>query len=183
MPMNPRSGRTFAFHSARAGRMRVSGIWMRAKRLAVALFALVVAGLSGSALAGADWSAPVNLSEAGQDADQHQVAIDADGDAVFTWVRFDGSRFRVQAQARAADGTLSSVKALSSGGQDAYAPQVAVGADGDAVFTWQRSDGTDIRVQARARAADGTLSSVQTLSDAGQDASEPQVGIDTDGDA
>jgi hypothetical protein len=51
------------------------------------------------------------------------------------------------------------------------------------VFAWVRSDGTNLRVQARARTAAGVKSPVQTLSLVGQDASAPQVGVAADGDA
>jgi len=141
------------------------------------LLALLIAGLLVPALAGAEWSAPVDLSNAGQNAHSPQVAVDADGDAVFTWTRFDGANFRVQARVRSAAGTLSGVQTLSSSGQDAVEPQVAVDADGDAVFVWRRSDGANTRIQARARSAAGTLGPVQTLSDPGQSAFFPHVAI------
>ena len=54
---------------------------------------------------------------------------------------------------------------------------------GDAVFTSRRSDGSNVRVQARARSAAGALSAVQTLSAPGDDAFDPQVDVDSDGDA
>jgi hypothetical protein len=70
----------------------------RWRGLAVALGALLATGLVAPALAAAEWTTPVNLSEAGQNATFPQVAVDADGDAVFfTWVRSDGTDFRVQA--------------------------------------------------------------------------------------
>ena len=93
-----------------------------------------------------------------------QVAVDADGDAVFTWRRSDGTDYRVQARMRSAAGALSAVQTLSASGQSAVTPQVAIDPDGDAVFTWWRSDGANLRVQARARSAAGALSGVQTLS-------------------
>ena len=123
------------------------------------------------------------LSGAGQDAEDPQVAVDADGDAVFTWWRNDGANDRVQARARSAAGVLSAVQNLSAAGQNAFDPQVAVDADGDAVFTWSRFDGTNDRIQARARSAAGALSAVQTLSDAGQTRTSSQVAVDADGDA
>jgi hypothetical protein len=51
------------------------------------------------------------------------------------------------------------------------------------VFTWFRSDGANYRVQARARAAAGALSPVQTLSNPGRDAFGPHVAVDAGGDA
>ena len=108
------------------------------------------------------------------------------GDAVFTWTSFDGANFRVQARARSAAGALSPLRTLSGAGQSAFGvtgPQVAVDTNGDAVFTWERSDGTNGRVQARARSAAGALSPVQNLSPAGEEGSSPQVAVDADGDA
>jgi hypothetical protein len=123
------------------------------------------------------------LSDPGRDAFNPQVAVDADGDAVVVWHRFDGTNWRVQARRRSAAGALSAVQSLSDPGQDAFEPQVAVDADGDAVVVWRRFDGANWRVQARRRSATGALSAVQTLSDPGQDAFEPQVAVDADGDA
>ena len=123
------------------------------------------------------------LSGAGQDAGEPQVAIDADGDAVFAWTRLDGTNNRIQARGRTAAGSLSAVQTLSGAGQHADGAQVAVDADGDAVLTWQRFDGTDYRVQARARSSAGTLGGVQTLSGAGHSAGGAQVAVDADGDA
>jgi len=147
--------------------------------LVMALLAAAVAATPASAA----FSAPFSLSAAGQDADFPQVAVDGDGDAVFTWVRSDGTNDRVQARTRSAAGALSAVQDLSAAGQDATDPQVAVDGDGDAEFTWVRSDGTNDRVQARTRSAAGALSAVQDLSAAGQNAFDAQVAVDGDGDA
>jgi hypothetical protein len=152
----------------------------RRKRISAALCTLLAVGFLVPASAGAAWTTPVNLSAATSAASNPQVAIDAGGDAVFTWLRSDRP---VQARVRAADGSLSAVQALSRVSQPAFTPQVAVDADGDAVFIWGRLDGPNVRIQARARAADGTLGRVRTLSAAGQSAFTPQVAVDADGDA
>jgi microcompartment protein CcmK/EutM len=123
------------------------------------------------------------LSKSGRDASNPQVAVDDTGDAVFTWVRSDGTNDRAQARARSAAGALSAVQDLSKRGQDAVFPQVGVDAGGDAVFTWQGFDGTNTRAQARARSAAGALSAVQNLSNPGQNASSPQIAVDDTGDA
>ncbi len=146
------------------------------------LCALVAAGLLAPALAAAVWSAPTNLSPAGQNTSGPQVAVDANGDAVFVWQGSDGTNTRIQTRARSAGGALSPVTMISAAGEDASGPQVAVDADGDAVFTWTRSG----RIQTRARSASGTLSAVQTLSPAVQGpfgAFQPEVAVDADGDA
>jgi hypothetical protein len=159
---------------------------VRSRHLLASLAALLLVGAAAPASAGA-WTAPVNLSAAGQSAFSPQVAVDTDGDAVFTWARSDGSKYRVQALARSAAGVLSGVDDLSASGQSAYSPQVAVDTAGDAVFTWERSDGSGafccLRIEALARSAAGVLGPVQTLSAAGQDGFGAEVAVDTDGDA
>ena len=155
----------------------------RAELLAASLLTLVLVGFLVPPLSHAAWTAPVNVSRANQNASRPQVAVDANGDAVFTWERFDGANWRIQARTRSAVGVLSAVQTLSAAGQNAFSPQVAVDDAGDAVFTWSRSDGASSRVQTRARSVAGVLSAVQNLSDPGQNAFAPQVAVDADGDA
>jgi glucose/arabinose dehydrogenase len=128
-------------------------------------------------------SAVQTVSAAGQDAFDPRVAVDAAGDAVFTWRRFDGTNYRIESRVRSASGALSAVQTLSDPGQDAFDPQVAVDPAGDAVFAWRRSDGSNERIQSVARSAAGNLSAVQTLSRLGRDAFDPRVGVDSTGDA
>jgi hypothetical protein len=60
---------------------------------------------------------------------------------------------------------------------------VADDAKGNAVFAWERYDGTNERIQARTLSAAGTRGSTQTLSAAGGDAIYPQVEVDPNGNA
>jgi hypothetical protein len=134
------------------------------------------------------WSSAEALSP---DPFDPQVAVTDGGVAVVGWLHpvnvapFD-VRNRVQARVRAANGTLSTVQDISPAGKAAWAPDVAVNAEGDAVFVWraQLTDGSgQWTVQARARSADGTLSDVQSLSGPTVDAWDPSVAIEADGDA
>jgi hypothetical protein len=145
------------------------------------LVAMALVGAVAPGVARAAWTAPVNLS--GPGADSPQVAVDPQGNAIFTWEKFDGSNTRIQARRRSAAGVLSPIQTLSAAGQDAFAPQVAVDGAGNAIFTWARSDGSNSRIQARKRTAGGTLTAVQTLSAAGQNANSPQVAVDGAGNA
>ena len=126
---------------------------------------------------------PQRLSRAGQPASDVEVAVDAAGNAVFTWLRSDGTNDLVQARSLSATGTLSRIRTLSDPGHDAWEPQVAVDDDGDAVFAWRRSDGTDFRIEAATLSAAGTLSAPAVLSDSGEDAVRPKVAITGAGDA
>lgn len=134
------------------------------------------------------WSSAQALSP---DPSDPQVAVTDDGVAVVAWLHpvtvapFD-VRYRVQARVRAANGTLSSVQDISPAGKAAWAPDVAVNADGDAVFVWraQLTEGSgQWIVQARARSADGTLSEIQSLSGPTVDGWDPGVLMESDGDA
>src|SRR5207248_1236013 len=124
-----------------------------------------------------------NLSAAGQNARNPHVGVDVKGNAVVAWECFDGAHWRVQAERRSASGTLGPVQNLSKAGQDAEESQVAVDPKGNAMVVWGLFDGANWRIQARRRSASGTLSSVRTLSQAGQDAELPEVAVDPGGNA
>jgi hypothetical protein len=159
-------------------------------RVALPLFLLVLVALP--AVAHAVWSSPVFLSRADKYSAGARVAVDADGDAVFTWafVEHPSCCQRVQVRARSATGALSPTQTVSAPGQSAGGNEIAVDAEGDALVVWIRADGTTqcggsgcSRVQARVRSAAGTLGPVQTLSAPGQDAGSPRVALDSTGDA
>lgn len=133
--------------------------------------------------AGGAFSAPADLSLFGADASAPQVAIDADGNAVAVWARFDGPTRVVQIATRPRDGAFGLPGTLSPGGGEARAPHVAVSPGGDMVVTWQRSDGANTIVQAVARRAGAGFSATADLSAAGRDAVAPHAGIGADGDA
>jgi hypothetical protein len=135
---------------------------------------------SASRPAGGAWSSPDDLSKAGQNAEDPQVAVDPAGDAVAVWARFDGAKFIVQSASRPAGGAWSSPDDLSKAGQNAEAPQVALDPAGDAVAVWARFDGADTIIQSARRQA-GVWGPGPDLSLPGRDASEPQVAIDPSG--
>lgn len=124
-----------------------------------------------------------NLSATGQDAISPQVAVDEDGDAVFTWTRFDGTNWVVQERRVTASNAVGPIRNVSTPGQDALDPQVGVDASGNAVFTWYRFDGTNWRVQARQLSDTDTFGTTIDVSAAGRNANSPQVAVDRHGDA
>ncbi len=98
--------------------------------------------------AGGTWQAPVDLSQPGQDASPPQLAVDPRGNAIPIWVRYDGNHFIAQAAVHPAAGSWQTPVDLSTPGQSALDPQVAVDPQGDAVAVWDRSNGTNTIVQA-----------------------------------
>ena len=72
----------------------MSAYTSRASRLALTLAAVLLllgAWFATASRAGAAWLPPVDISSAGQNATEPQVAVDAAGDVVLVWRRFDGA--------------------------------------------------------------------------------------------
>lgn len=155
---------------------------MQYRKLSTALAILGVLAVA-PATASAAWTAPVDLSAAGQNAEAPSLAVDDVGDAVFAWRRFDGSNDRIQAQTRTAAGVLGPVRNLSAAGQPASGNQVAIDGTGDAVITWLRSDGTYQIAQARRLSPAGVLGPILNLTTPGEDAIDPHVAVDFNGNA
>jgi hypothetical protein len=170
-----------------------SGGTERALRGAVVTVALVIAtalcgGLAASAEAAPMWLAPVNLSEAGFTGESPQVAVDAHGDVTAVWGRGGGGNYAVQAAVRPADGAWQAPVTLSEAGVDAGAAQVAVDPEGDAVAVWETfpvPPATAARtIQAAVRSAfTGAWSAPVTLAAIGEPVGNPQVAVDSHGDA
>ncbi len=129
------------------------------------------------------WGKPATLSEAGQEASEPQVALDAADDAIAVWVRSNGSTDVVQGAAKPAGEPWGEPATLSEAGQDAHMPQVAVNAAGEATAVWAGSNGGNDVVQAAIRPAGESWAQPATVSGAGQEASQPQVAVDAAGDA
>ena len=91
--------------------------------------------------------------DAGQTANDPQVAVDGRGNAIAVWSRSNGTNDIVQAAARAAGGSFGAPQDVSAAGQDAHVPQVAVDGRGNAIAVWSRSNGTNYIVQTAVRAA------------------------------
>jgi hypothetical protein len=137
---------------------------------------------SASRPAGGSWQAPVELSGPGHDASEPQVAVDSGGDAVAVWKRYDGTNQIIEAASRPAGGSWQAPVDLSATGQNASEPQVAVDPSGDAVAVWKGSDGTNQIIEAASRPTGGSWQAPVDISAIGQNASEPQVTVDPDGD-
>ncbi len=175
-----------------AGRFRQGGGTMRAYgRLFVPILVFAVVLVSAlPAMADAAWQPLGSLSTGTGPVEYPGVAVDASGNSVFVWQRLDGTTncgggpcLRIQTRSRSVAGVLSSIQSLSPSGRNASLPQVAVDPNGNAVFVWQSSDGTYLRIQTRSRSAAGTLSPTLTLSAPYQSAVYPQLAVDAYGNA
>jgi hypothetical protein len=111
--------------------------------------------------AGGAFAAPVDLSAAGEDAVEPQVAFDPSGNALAVWARSDGSNDIVQSSFRPAGGAFAAPTDLSAAGQSAFTPQVAFDGSGNALAVWSRFNGSNFIVQA---AFAGPAVPIRTLS-------------------
>jgi hypothetical protein len=112
------------------------------------------------------WATPIDLSAPGQSAESPSIASDANGDLAAVWLEYDGANYVVQVATKSAGGSWSAPVSLSPAGEDADSPHVTVDPAGDVFAAWDRSDGTDDRVQATLE-TNGTWNTVQTLSPSG----------------
>jgi PKD domain len=130
------------------------------------------------------WQAPVALSAESQNAEGPDVAMDAQGNAVAVWQQRDVTQMIQAAVRPAGSETWQAPVGLSAVGENASIPQVAVDPQGDAVVVWTGSNGGNRIVEATTR---GGVSSMWqapvALSSSSDEASEPEVAIDPQGNA
>jgi len=133
------------------------------------------------------WDPPIYLSAIGKIAAEPYLTMDSDGNTSIVWRIHDVSDYYI-IQTRyytASTQTWSPAHDLSATGQNAYYPHVAMNAS-DQTFVWRRADDIteDVVIQARSyTTSTSTWSSVDNLSETGQDASNPQVAMDSNGNA
>ena len=111
------------------------------------------------------------------------VEFDAQGNALALWNQADGADQRIYAGFRPAGGSFGEAAPISDAGGDACCPDLALDAQGNALATWGRFDGTNIRVEAAFRPAGGSFGDPETLSAEDQDGTAPSVAFDAQGNA
>ncbi|MCI0381961.1 MAG: hypothetical protein L0207_02775 [Chlamydiae bacterium] len=94
-------------------------------------------------LFGENWSTPVDLSAAGQDADFAQVAVDPAGNAVAVWLR----NLITQAATKPFKNNWSTPVDLSDVGLTIFTPQITLDPAGNGVAIWTRSNGANFIIQ------------------------------------
>jgi hypothetical protein len=147
----------------------------------VLAFALAVSLLPAVAKASPTFLSAVNVSDAGQDAFEPQVAVDSSGNSLMVWTRSDGTNLRIQARFRAADGTSGPTTTISQAAADSFEPQVAFDPSGNAIAVWTQFEGGTGRTRAAFRPAGGSFGGDVGISSAGTNA--PQISIDSTGKA
>ncbi len=91
-----------------------------------------------------DWSGPEALSGRGRHATRPVVAMDANGNALVGWVRYNGSWFAAQVARLSSGETWAPAQNLSERGGNAGGLDLAMNRRGDAVVTWVQGNLTAI---------------------------------------
>jgi hypothetical protein len=151
--------------------------------------------------AGGSWSAPVDLSSPGRNADEPRLAVGTgsgdslnlarDSTATAVWRTFNGANFVIQSAILQAGGPWTAPVDLSPTQDDARSPDVAAGGNGYATAVWNVLDGSHYVIEA----ATEVLIEVPphspvimwwgpwNLTAPDRSASDPRVAVSTDGTA
>jgi hypothetical protein len=137
--------------------------------------------------AGGKWQAPVSISKPGGNANEPRVAVDASGDAVAVWERFEGEEL-IEASTKPAGAGWGESVALSkpeSGKGEPAGQQVAIDDHGEAVAVWSRTNGPHAFIEVSVgRASNSTWRPPVAISGPGADVEErPAIGVDGNGNA
>ena len=113
-----------------------------------------------------------------------RLATGIDGTTTAVWLIYDGSNFAAQASTRPAGGAFGTPETLSDPGRSAEALEVAAGPDGIATAIWGRSTVGGIIARSATRPSGlEPFGPPLSLSDSGQSAYSPDVGVGPDGSA
>ena len=149
----------------------------------VVVCALMALATAGPAAATPVFLTPVDISDAGQDGFEGVVAVDSTGTVHFAWTRSDGTNLRIQYRTRDVNGNFGAVQTISPAGQNSSDPDVAIDPSNNILLAWSRTDGTNIRIQSAFKPAAGSFAAPLTISDAGFDATKPEIDFDNSGRA
>ncbi|HTZ64734.1 MAG TPA: PKD domain-containing protein [Solirubrobacteraceae bacterium] len=130
------------------------------------------------------WQAPVDMSEAGQDAYAPSVALDSAGNALAVWELESDGHSVIQQATRPSGETWGTPSDLSAADGYAYNPQLAIDPKGDAVAVWEVNSDSTWTVQANVKPDDEGWGVPSTISEPSTHAELfPQIAVDYQGDA
>jgi hypothetical protein len=134
---------------------------------------------------GSGWSSAGPIESGTGEATAPQIAVDASGNALAVWYQSDGTRNNIWANRYVVGigwGTAALIETDNAG--DAFLPQIAVDASGNAHAVWYQDDGVRTNIWANRYVVGtgwGTATLIET-DDAG-DAFLPQIAVDASGNA
>ena len=114
-----------------------------------------------------------------------RVAVNAQGDAAVVWSENNGVRSDIWYRPYTAGNGWGTAMQLSASnvGLANYSPQVAMNANGDAVFSWVNNTGSDYAAWARYLPANGSMGAAVRIESATGGTGEARLAIDPAGNA
>jgi len=116
---------------------------------------------------------------------QPQVSIDANGNAIAVWVQNDGMRNNIIANRYVSGSVWGSAELIETNNAgDGSKPQVSVQPNGNALAVWQQSDGSRTNIWSNNYIVGTGWGTAELIeSDNTDNAIDPQVSVDTNGNA
>ncbi|HUX90259.1 MAG TPA: hypothetical protein VMV48_06165 [Gallionellaceae bacterium] len=108
-----------------------------------------------------------------------QIAIDANGNALVVWSRYDGTGTIMSNRYAAGSGWGAASVIGGAGGL----PQIAIDANGNALAVWSQSDGSNRNIWANRYSAGSGWGTAALIEWTGGDADNPQIAFDVSGNA
>jgi Divergent InlB B-repeat domain len=132
----------------------------------------------------APWSEPEVVATPAGPSSTSEVGTDAAGDATAVWTEVEGSHQVLRAATRPVGSTWGPSVRVSSSLAEVEAPiALAVNENGDAVVAWVDREGPEQFVEVAARSAGGSWSKPEPFVALGEEARNPAVAIDPNGNA
>ena len=163
----------------------------------IALLLAACGGGGGSAAvsapaAGKVWGVVLAIDIVANDADDPQIAVGANGNAIAVWEQDNGTGgtgVEVEdiwvSHYDATTGNWSAARTIDTGVGSTGDPQIAIDAAGNAIAVWEQSNNTTVEVNIRtARYTVGIgWAQPETIDSVSGDATDPQIAIDAAGNA
>jgi hypothetical protein len=132
---------------------------------------------------GVGWGAAAAIETGTGPARTAQVSMEANGNAIAVWSQYDGTSWSIYANRYLAGASWGTAQLLETGTGQASNPQVAVDINGKAFAVWEQEDGGFYNIYANWYVPGVGWDTAQLLESYSGFAYEPQVVMDTHGDA
>ncbi len=130
-------------------------------------------------LVGKSWASPVIIGQGNSySATDFHLVTDKKGNTTAMWAGYNGSSGSLETAELPAGGQWRATETLDSNGRDFQHLQVALAPNGSITLAYQRTDGSNYRIESVNRTFGHTWNSPTVLSAAGSNAYEPQITSD-----
>ena len=134
--------------------------------------------------AGTGWGTPTTIESQTTDSYTVQIGFDGAGNAIATWLTFDGASNHVWSNrytAGAGWGTEVQIDSLTAPDADAENPELAVDTAGNAIAVWYQFDGPSYSIWSNHYSAGSGWGTAEVIESGTGNAINPRVALDSNG--